>query len=184
MSRTEHFGNLMRDEVIDVLPAVFQVLARVKMIGVLGHMETDAGCQCQTDIGVNIDFADSQGSRLAELVFRDTDGIRKIAAVFIDDFYIFGYDRGSSVQDNRKIGKPLGYFFEDVETKCRRYEDALFVAGTLFRRELICAMAGSDSDSQGIDTSTADEFFHFFRTGVGCFMSGYFDIVFNAGQLA
>ena len=89
MCRSQHFCNFMRNKVIDVLTAIFQILARVKVIRMLGHMETDTGCQSQADIGVDVDFADCQASCLAELVFRNTNSIREITSIFINNLYVF-----------------------------------------------------------------------------------------------
>ena len=174
----------MRYDVMDELAAVREVLARVEMIGMLRHVLADAGGQAQAEVGVDVDLADCHGSGFAELVFGNADGVGQVAAVGVDDLNVFRNDGRSAVQYDGEAGQAFGNFFEDVEAQRRRNEDALFVARALFRFEFIRAVAGADSDSQGIDAGAGYEFFYFFRTGIRSFMSGDFYVVFNAGELA
>ena len=88
------------------------------------------------------------------------------------------------MEDDREARQAFGNVFEDVEAERRRYENAVSVAGALFRSEFESAVAGADSDSQGIDARAGYEFFDFFRTGVVSFFSRDVDIVFDASQLA
>ena len=166
------------------LTAVGEVLARVEMFRMLCHVLTDAGSQAETEVGVDVDLADSHGSCFAELVFRDADSVSQVAAVFVDDLDVFRYDRRCAVEDDREARQAFGDFFEDVEAECRRYEDAVSVARALFRSEFESAVAGADSDGQGVDARAGYEFFDFFRTRIVSFMGSDFDIVFDAGQLA
>ena len=145
--RAEHALDFVSDDVINELTAVFEVLPRVEVIWMGSQMLADAGCQAQAQVRVDVDFADGHGSSFTELVFRNTDSVGQIAAVFVDDFDVFRNDRRSAVQDDRESREPFGNFFQNIEAKCRRYENALFVARALSRREFVCAVAGADSDS-------------------------------------
>ena len=182
--RTEDGFDLMRYDVVNELTAVGQVLTRVEVVRMLSHVLADAGSQAETEVGVDVDLADRQGSSFAELIFRDADSVSQVAAVGVDDFDVFRYDRGSTVEYDREARQAFGNVFEDVEAERRRYENAVCVARALFRSEFECAVAGADSDSQGIDARAGYEFFDFFRTGVVSFFSRDVDIVFDAGQLA
>ena len=182
--RAEDAFDLVSDDVMDELTAVGEVLARVEMFRMLCHVLTDAGSQAETEVGVDVDLADSHGSCFAELVFRDADSVSQVAAVFVDDLDVFRYDRRCAVEDDREARQAFGDFFEDVEAECRRYEDAVSVARALFRSEFESAVAGADSDGQGVDARAGYEFFDFFRTRVVSFVGSDFDIVFDAGQLA
>ena len=86
------------------------------------------------------------------------------------------------MQNNGEVRQSAGYFFENIKTKCRRHINAVFVFRALFGFEFICTVTGSDGDSQGIDTRTADEFFNLFGTCVGSFVSSHLHIIFNTGQ--
>ena len=76
------------------------------------------------------------------------------------------------MQNDREARKSLGDFFQDVHAKLR------ICAGF----ELVCAVAGSDSDGEGVASGAGNELFDFFRTGVGRILSADLDIILDACQ--
>ena len=133
--RTENGFDLVSYDVMDELTAVGQVLTRVEVIRMLSHVLTDAGSQAETEVGVDVDLADRQGSCFTELIFGDTDSISQVAAVGVDDLNVFRYDGRCAVEYDREARQAFGNVFEDVEAERRRYENAVSVAGALFRSE-------------------------------------------------
>ena len=88
------------------------------------------------------------------------------------------------MQNDREARQTAGDFFQNVETKGRRNEDALFVARALRRRELVRAVRGADCNREGIAPGAFYEFLYIFRTGIGRILVAYLDFVFDAGQRA
>ena len=182
--RTENFFNLVRDEFFDVCATRSEILARVKVVGVLHEVFADTGSHGKAQVGVDVDFADCGARCFAELSFRNADCVFKCAAVVVDDFNVFGNDGACAVENNREARDSLFDFGENVKAQFRRFKNAGFgVAGALFGREFECAVAGADSDSQGIATCLCDEFFNLFRFGVVGFVGVDADFVLNAREL-
>ena len=71
-----------------------------------------------------------------------------LTAESIDLSNVFLRNGGSTVENDREAGESHADFFEDVEAKRRRNEDTLFVSCALCGSELVCAVAGADSDSK------------------------------------
>ena len=138
----------------------------------------------KTDIGVDVDLADSHAGSLAELALGDTDSVRELAADGVDLLDVLLRNRGSTVKNDREAGQAAANLFEDVEAERRRNQNALFVAGALLGGELICAVGGADGDGEGVNTGAGDEFLDLFGTGVGGILSADLDVVLDAGQTA
>ena len=79
--------DLVGDHILYCLPGRLQVLARIKMIGMLNEILADIGGHSKTDVGVDIDLADSEFGGLTQLILRNPDGIGHVAAVFIDHLH-------------------------------------------------------------------------------------------------
>ena len=109
-------------------------------------MLADTSGHAETEVGVDVDFANSHGSSFAELVFRDADSIGEMAVVSIDDFDVFRNDGRCAVEHDREAREAFGNVFEDIETEFRRNEDAFSVACALIWCEFVCAVARADSD--------------------------------------
>ena len=131
----QNVNDLMSYHVLNSLTSRLQVLARIEMIRMLSHVLTDRSSHSQTDVRVNVDLAYSQLSSLTQLIFRNTDSIRHVAAVGVDDLYEFLRNRGGTMQNDREARQTLDALFQNVETQRRRNEDAFFIAGNAgFRR--------------------------------------------------
>ena len=109
--------NELHDKLLDVFPCRSEILARVKVVGMLGKVFTDRSSHYETKVGVDVDLADRASCCLAEHVFRDADGIGHLAAVGVDLIDILLDDRGRTVQDDREVGKKLFDLLEYVEAK-------------------------------------------------------------------
>ena len=80
-------------------------------------------------------------------VFRNSNGILQLSAIFPNDFYVFLRHGGCAVKHDRKAWQPPGYFLQDIKTQLR----------LLSRPELKGPMAGADCDGQRINAGTGDE---------------------------
>ena len=178
--RAEDAFNFVSDDVMDELTAVGEVLARVEMFRVLCHVLTDAGSQAETEVGVDIDLADSALGRFAELLLGDAYCIGHLAAVFVDYLNEFLRHRGRTMKHDGEAGQTLCHFVQYIEAEWRRYQYALFVAGTLGGGELVCAVAGADGDGQRVYAGAVDEFLDLVRAGIGGILGGYLYLVLNA----
>ena len=88
---------------------------------------------------------------------------------------ILTYSCGTEEDPCRTIGKPgslLGDLFQDVQAKLR------ILAGF----ELVCAVAGSDRDREGVNAGSLDELFDLVGIGVLCLVIRDIDIILDAGQ--
>ena len=47
---SEYVLDLVSDHVLDCLTGRFQILARIEVVRMLGHILTDRGCHCKSDI--------------------------------------------------------------------------------------------------------------------------------------
>ena len=133
---TQNVDDLVSDHVLNSLTGRLQVLAGIEVIGMLGKVLTDVTGHGQTDVGVDVDLADSQLGSLPELILGDADGVGHIAAVGIDHLHEFlGNGRGS-VQHNGEAGQTLDYAMQHVEAQGRRNQNAVCIAGALGSLEL------------------------------------------------
>ena len=67
------------------------------------------------------------------------------------------------MQDDGEAGQTLGDFFQNVEAQCGGNQDALLVYSALLGSELVSAVGGADSDSQGVAAGAGNELFDFLR---------------------
>ena len=86
---TEDIDDLVLVELLHLVAGGSEVLPGIEFAGLGGKHLADCGCHGETGIGVDVDLADSALCSLAELVLRDTDSVRKLAAVLVDDVHIF-----------------------------------------------------------------------------------------------
>ena len=85
------------------------------------------------------------------------------------------------MEHDGESGKFLHDGIENVECQWRRHELAsLRVACALIRSELVCAVAGTDGDSQRVNASTANEVDYFLRLRI--VRLGSNDLILNAGE--
>ena len=166
--------DLVRNHILDRLTGGLEILTRIEMIRMLHKVLADVGRHGQADIRVDIDLADSELRSLTQLVFRDTDSIRHVAAVLIDHLYELLRNGRRSVKNDREARQSLDALFQNVETQRRRYEDAFLVSCALSRCELVSAMRSTDSDSKRVAACALYEFFYFIRTCVAL-LAGFDD---------
>ena len=74
-------NDLMRDHVFHSLAGGLEILTGIKVIGMLGKVLADVGGHGKTDVGVDVDLADSQLCGLAELILGDADGVGHVLMV-------------------------------------------------------------------------------------------------------
>ena len=86
--RTKYLKDLVMNNFLNVCTAICTVLSGIKVIRMCKHMLSDTGCHAKTKIGIDIDLADCTLSCFTKLLFRNTNGILKCAAVVVDDLNI------------------------------------------------------------------------------------------------
>ena len=146
---TKNLNDLVRNDILDILAAVAEILSGIKVIGMSFHVLADTGCHAKAKVGVDIDLADCALSCQTKLILRNTDRILKSAAVAVDDLDIFLRNGGRSVKNDRESGKSSCYFCQDVQAKL----------GICAGFELVSAVACADGDSQGINACSLNELF-------------------------
>ena len=93
---TENVLNLVSNHVLNCLASGLKVLAGIEVIRMLCEVLTDVTCHSKTDVGVDVDLANSECSCLTELLFRDTDCVRHVSAILVNHLNEFlRYWRGS-----------------------------------------------------------------------------------------
>jgi hypothetical protein len=103
--------------------------------------------------------------------------------MLVDDVNILLRHGRGSVEDDGEAGELLLDLVEDVECERRGNEAAgLGVAGALLGFELVCAVAGTDGDCEGVATGAGREVDDFLGTGVVGFLCG--NLVFDTGENA
>ena len=85
----ENINNLVLDKLSDIVSARSKILTRIEMLGMFVEVLADSRGHSKTEVGVDVDLADSHGSSLTEHIFGDTDSIGHSAAVGVDDVNIF-----------------------------------------------------------------------------------------------
>jgi len=180
----QNVDQLVLNQLLDVCTGRLQVLTRIKLRGVVIEELADGAGHGQTQIGVNVDLADSHGSGLAQLLGRNTDSVRHVAAVLVDHLHVLLRNGRRTVQNDGESRQTLGDVLQNVETQRRRNQNALLVAGALLRLELISTVAGTDSNGQRVATGLGDELLDFLRASVRRILGRNADIILNTGQRA
>ena len=176
--------DLVRDHVFHRLTGGLQILARVKVVGMLGKVLADVAGHGQTDIGVDIDLADGKLGSLTELILGDSDSVGHIAAVLVDHLNKLLGNGGRTVQHDGESGQTLDALMQHVETQRGRHQDAIGVAGALGGLELVGAVRGADGDGQRVAAGAGDELLHLFGVGVALLAVLHSDLILHAGQSA
>ncbi len=156
----------MSNHILNGLTSGLQVLAGIEMIRMLCEVLTDVTGHGKTDIGVDIDLTYGKLSCLTKLLFRNTYGIRHVAAVLVNHLNEFLRNGAGTVKNDRETGQSLDALFENVETERRGNKDAVCISRALRSGELVCAVRGSDCDCKGVTSGSCYEFLNLFRTGV------------------
>ena len=175
---------LVLDQLLDVGAGGLQILAGVKVVGMLVEVLTDGAGHGQAQIGVDVDLTHGHGSGLTQLLLGDTHGVGHLAAVLVDHLHILlGHGRGA-VENDGEAGQAADDLVQNVEAQGRGNQLTLLVAGALCGGELVRAVAGADGNGQGVAASLGDELLHFLGAGVVGISGGDVDLVLHAGQSA
>src|SRR5699024_7474976 len=103
----QNIDQLMSDHVLDSLTGRLEVLTGIEVIRMLVEVLTDAGGDSQTDVGVDVDLADGQLRRVTELILRNADSIRHLAAMCVDLVNKLARNGRRTVQNDREAGRRL-----------------------------------------------------------------------------
>ena len=153
-----------------VSACICQILSGIKVIRMSEHMLSDPCRKAETQIGINVDLTYGRLGSLAKHIFRNTDCVIKLTAISINDIYILGQYRRSSVKHDRESGKPSGYFLQNIKAKLR------LLAGF----EFVCAMACSDCDCQGINACPVHKILNLIRLCIGFGTMFHLNVILNA----
>ena len=163
---TKNVNDLVSNHVLNCLTSGLKVLTGIEVIRMLSEVLTDVTCHSKTDIGVDVDLANSECSCLTELLLRDTNCVRHVSAVLVNHLNkLLRYGR-RTVENDRETRKSLDALFENVETERRRYKDALFISCALSCCELVSTVRSTDSDCERVASCSGNEFLNLFRSCV------------------
>ena len=112
----------------------------------------------------------------------DTNCIGKSAADSVDLLNVLLRNAGSAVENDGELGKSLLDLLENIEAERGRNKDTLLVSGALLGSELVCAVGGTDRDSEGVNAGLGYELLNLFGTGVGGMLCN--NVVLNASENA
>ena len=174
----------MHDKLFDVGPGGFQILAGIKISGMLSHVLPDGAGHGKTQVRVDVDLADGHGCGLAELLFGNTHCIGHLTAVLIDHLHILLRNGRRTVEHNGESGQTPGDLLQNVKPQRRGNQNALLVPGALGGGELVCAVGGADGDSQRVAAGALYKLLHVLGTGVGGILCGNLDLILYTGQRA
>ena len=79
----QNMDQLVLDHFLDVGASGLQILAGIELGRCFVEELADGAGHGKTQIGVDVDLADSQLCSLAQLLFRDTDSVGHVTAIFI-----------------------------------------------------------------------------------------------------
>ena len=176
------------DDLVDVhllhaLAGGLQVLTRVEVVGVLGHVFADGGGHCQAAVAVDVNLADGALGGLAELFLGDADGGLQGATVGVDSVDLILRHRAGAMEHDGEAGEFLLDGLEDVESQRRRQQTAgLGVDGALLGFELVGAVGGADGDGEGVAAGAGGEVYDLLGLGVVGDLGGH--LILDAGQYA
>ena len=172
----------MSNHILNSLTSRLEILTRIEVIRVLCEVLTDVTCHSKTDIGVDVDLADCEGSCLTELLFRNTNCIRHVTAILVNHLYEFLRNGRRTMENDREARELLHALFENVKTERRRNEDAFLISCALCSCELVSTVGSTDSDREGVAACSGYELFYFFRTCVGLMTSLYNYFILDTGE--
>ena len=179
---TQHIHQLVAYQFLNVGTGGLQVLAGVKLIGVLGVELTDGTSHSQAQVGIDINLAHGALGCLSKLLLGDSHRVRHLTAIGVDHFYILLGHAGRPMKYDRKAGQTLNDLVQDVKAQGRGNQLTLLIAGTLGGSDFIRAVAGADGNSQGIATSLGHKLLDFLRAGIVGLLSRNVDLVLYARQ--
>ena len=123
----------MCNHILDSLASRFQILTGVKVARMFSQVFTYGSSHCQTQVGVDVDFAYAEGASFQEHIFGNALCTIKLTAIFVAFFNKRGDNGGCAMENQREVGEQVGDFFQTSEVQFR------------FTFKFVSAMAGADS---------------------------------------
>ena len=142
MAGLAELGHAEGDYLLHGFAGGLHVVARVELLGLGPEDLADCAGHGEAVVGVDVDFADAVADAELNLFDRHAPGFLQLAAVLVDDVLEFLGYRGAAVHDEVGVGQALVDGDEDVHLE----DGAVGLFG-----ELVCAVAGADGDSEGVD---------------------------------
>ena len=87
--RAKHVNDLVLVHLLHEVASRTAVLTRVELTWLVVEYLANSSGECQTRVAIDVDFANSALSSLAELFFWNTYSVRKCATVSVDDVNVF-----------------------------------------------------------------------------------------------
>ena len=89
----------------------------VKLSRILRKVLSESRSHCNSDIGINIDFANCKRRSLAKHILGNADCIGHLAAEFVDNLNVILVYGRSAVKNDREAGKLFAYFVKNIKAK-------------------------------------------------------------------
>ena len=167
----------MADHLLNFLASNLEVISGVKRCWSIGENAADTCGHSKTDVGVDVDLTNSHLSCATKLLLGNAYCIGELTAESVDLCNVFLRNGGCAVEYDGELGEALADLFENVKAERRRNKDALLVSGALCGSELICAVGGTDRDSEGVNAGAGYEILNLLGTGVGGVLS--YNVILN-----
>lgn len=155
-------------EFLHLVASRAEVFTGVELSGLLSEDFADSRSHSQTAVRVDVDLADIHLGSLAELFLGDTDSVRKLAAVLVDNLDIFLGNRRRTVEHDGEIGELSLNSLKHVESQWRGNEKTgLRVTSALFGSELVSTVRSTNRNSEAVAASAVYEVDNLLRVSVG-----------------
>ena len=119
IAAVENVTDFVSNHVLDCLASRFQILTGVKVCRMFHQVFTNGSGHCQTQVSIDVDFANAKGTSFQKHVFGNALCTVKFAAVFITFFYESGDNGGSTMENQGEARKQVGNFFQTSEVQFR-----------------------------------------------------------------
>ena len=119
IAAVENVTDFVSNHVLDCLASRFQILTGIEVAGVFYQMFADGSGHCQTQVGIDIDFANAKGACFQKHVFGNALRTVQLATVFVTFLYEGGDNGGSTMENQREAGEQVGNFFQTSEVQFR-----------------------------------------------------------------
>ena len=164
----------MTNHFLDGCPCRLEILTGVKVRRMLCEILADGSGHGKTEVAVDINLADCHACGLAEHILGHADSVGHITAVGVDHLNKLGDNGACTVEHDGEAGQTLFNFFENVKAEL----------GLGAGLELVCAVAGTDRDSEAVNSGALDKFLNLSGIGIACVLRGYLYVILNAFEPA
>ena len=168
----------MTNHVLNLLASNLEIFSRVKRLGLFSKYAANACGHCKSDVGVDVDFANSHLCCAAKLLLGNTNSIGKLTAKSVYFRNALVCNGGRAVKNNGEAGKSYADLLKNIKAKGRGNENAVLISRALLGSELIRTVRSTDGNCKGVNARTGNEFLNLLGSCVGGVLCN--DVILNA----